>query len=110
MEQFTDEIERKALEIILLNKKYESIDSESEEEKESEQHQSKENYQQNYLVLRPNNNNKIPGLINQSKPIKKRRNTYFYKYLSHMQMTKKENLNSNHYSKECNEDLSIEAE
>lgn len=36
MEQFTDEIERKALEIILLNKKYESIDSESEEEKESE--------------------------------------------------------------------------
>ena len=45
MERFTNEIERKALEIILLNKKYESIDSESEDEEEKEsEHQSKENY------------------------------------------------------------------
>lgn len=36
IEQFTDEIERKALEIIFLNKKYESLDSESEEDKESD--------------------------------------------------------------------------
>jgi hypothetical protein len=37
VEECGDEIERKALEIILLNRKYESVDSDSEEENESEQ-------------------------------------------------------------------------
>jgi hypothetical protein len=36
IERFTDEIERKALEIIFLNKKYESLDSDSEDDKDSD--------------------------------------------------------------------------